>query len=165
MVSLDVVTLYESVNKFILIYEYDTPPNPFYFGFKAVTLGTTLHSHLSLWQTETNRVPFNILTAMSFMYQDCKALSVFIHFLWLLVGSVNRLETGWLRNWDKRFFSPPQCLEQFWGPASWCFSWYWELLPGVKAALTWNWVLTSISCQQLAETGDSPSLSHMSLMY
>ena len=86
---LGVMCFYENI---MLI--YDTPPNPFHFSCKAIILGTTLHSHLSLWQTETNRIPFNILTEMSSAYQDCKLLSVFYALFMYLFCAVNKLQTG-----------------------------------------------------------------------
>ena len=71
----------------------DTPPNPFDFTFKTIILGTTLHSYLSLCQTETNGIPFNILSAMSSVYQDCKSLSVFYALFMPLFCAVNSLQT------------------------------------------------------------------------
>ena len=126
MVSLDNIVLCDSMSIFTLM--YDTPPNPFDFSFKAIILGTTLHSHLSLWQTETNRIPFIVLTAKSSVYQDCKSLSVFCALFVPIFCAVNRLQTGQSRNWYERFFSPPKCSDHFWCPAIWCSGLYRGLL-------------------------------------
>jgi hypothetical protein len=98
---------------------------PFDFSFKAIILATTLHSHLSLWRTKTDRIPFNILAAISSVCQDCKLLSVFYALFVPLFCAVNSLQTRQPRNWYERFFSPPQCSDQFWCPAIWCSGWYW----------------------------------------
>jgi hypothetical protein len=74
-----------------------------------------------------NRIPFNILTAMSSVYQNCKSLAVFYALFMPLSCAVNRLQTGQPRNWYERFFTPPQFSDQFWCPVIWCSGWYWGL--------------------------------------
>lgn len=162
MVSLDIIALCDSMSIFMLM--YDTPPNPFDCSFKAIILGTTLHSHLPLWQTKANRIPFNILTAMSCVYQNCKSLSVFMHFLCLYLVQLTgyRLDN---QGTGMRDFS---LVHSVW--ASFGTQLFGVLvgiggcLSGVKAAWTWNWVLTSILSQTLAEAETVPSPSHTSLM-
>jgi hypothetical protein len=152
----------DSVSIFMLM--YDSSPNPFDFSFKAIILGTTLHSHLSLWQTETNKIQFNILTAMSSVYQDCKSLSVFYALFGPLVCAVigYRLDNQGI---GMRDFSLLHSVRtSFSAQLSGVLVGIGGCLSGVKAAWTWKWVLTTILSRKLTETGTVPSPSHTSLM-